>query len=94
MGTSTMNTTLSTGGWVLVTNRESYTVSFFISSYRTKTDESEGSVWVQTDSLGIQISFYLHLTSGARYSGVPQKVFMVAVSVMPSLQRPKSVILM
>lgn len=34
------------------------------------------------------------LTSGARYSGVPQKVFMVAVSVMPSLQRPKSVILM
>lgn len=33
-------------------------------------------------------------TSGARYSGVPQKVFMVAASVMPSLQRPKSVIFM
>lgn len=33
-------------------------------------------------------------TSGARYSGVPQKVFMVAPSVMPSLHRPKSVILM
>lgn len=33
------------------------------------------------------------VTSGARYSGVPQKVFMVAVSVMPSLQSPKSVIL-
>lgn len=40
---------------------------------------------------------YTHLkkniTSGARYSGVPQKVFMVAASVMPSLQSPKSVIL-
>lgn len=35
-----------------------------------------------------------HVTSGARYSGVPQKVFMVAASVIPSLQRPKSVILM
>lgn len=34
------------------------------------------------------------LTSGARYSGVPQKVFMVAASVMPSLHRPKSVIFM
>lgn len=34
-----------------------------------------------------------NVTSGARYSGVPQKVFMVAASVMPSLQRPKSVIL-
>ena len=33
-------------------------------------------------------------TSGARYSGVPQKVFMVAPSLMPSLHRPKSVILM
>lgn len=32
------------------------------------------------------------VTSGARYSGVPQKVFMVAASVMPSLHRPKSVI--
>lgn len=34
-----------------------------------------------------------NITSGARYSGVPQKVFMVAASVMPSLQSPKSVIL-
>lgn len=34
------------------------------------------------------------VTSGARYSGVPQKVFMVAASVIPSLHRPKSVILM
>lgn len=34
------------------------------------------------------------VTSGARYSGVPQKVFMVAASVMPSLHRPKSVIFM
>lgn len=33
-------------------------------------------------------------TSGARYSGVPQNVFMVAASVMPSLHKPKSVILM
>lgn len=33
-------------------------------------------------------------TSGARYSGVPQKVFMVAPSLMPSLHSPKSVILM
>lgn len=33
-------------------------------------------------------------TSGARYSGVPQNVFMVASLVMPSLHRPKSVILM
>ncbi len=33
-------------------------------------------------------------TSGARYSGVPQNVFMVASSVIPSLQRPKSVIFM
>ncbi|KAM8918793.1 LOW QUALITY PROTEIN: uncharacterized protein AAEQ78_026265 [Lycaon pictus] len=30
-------------------------------------------------------------TSGARYSGIPQKVFMVAPSLMPSLHRPKSV---
>lgn len=34
------------------------------------------------------------LTSGARYSGVPQKVFIVAPSVMPSLHKPKSVIFM
>ena len=34
------------------------------------------------------------VTSGARYSGVPQKVFMVAPSVMPSLHSPKSVIFM
>lgn len=33
-------------------------------------------------------------TSGARYSGVPQNVFMVAASVIPSLQSPKSVIFM
>lgn len=33
-------------------------------------------------------------TSGARYSGVPQKVFMVAPSVTPSLHSPKSVIFM
>lgn len=45
------------------------------------------------------INVYTHIkkkkniTSGARYSGVPQKVFMVAASVMPSLQSPKSVIL-
>lgn len=37
--------------------------------------------------------FLKSVTSGARYSGVPQKVFMVAASVMPSLQSPKSVIL-
>ncbi len=34
----------------------------------------------------------LRSTSGARYSGVPQNVLMVASSVIPSLQRPKSVI--
>lgn len=34
------------------------------------------------------------LTSGAKYSGVPQKVFIVAPSVMPSLHKPKSVIFM
>lgn len=34
------------------------------------------------------------VTSGAKYSGVPQKVFMVAPSVIPSLHSPKSVILM
>lgn len=34
------------------------------------------------------------VTSGARYSGVPQNVFMVAPSVIPSLHRPKSVIFM
>lgn len=33
-------------------------------------------------------------TSGARYSGVPQKVFIVAPSLIPSLHRPKSVIFM
>lgn len=33
-------------------------------------------------------------TSGARYSGVPQNVFIVAASVIPSLQSPKSVIFM
>ena len=43
--------------------------------------------------VGLRIIVITH-ASGARYSGVPQKVFMVAVSVMPSLQRPKSVILM
>ena len=34
------------------------------------------------------------LTSGARYSGVPQKVRVVAPYVISSLQRPKSVSLM
>lgn len=33
-------------------------------------------------------------TSGARYSGVPQNVFIVAPSLIPSLHSPKSVILM
>ena len=33
------------------------------------------------------------LTSGARYSGVPQKVLVVAPYVISSLHRPKSVIL-
>jgi hypothetical protein len=32
-------------------------------------------------------------TSGARYSGVPQKVLVVVSWPMPSLHRPKSVIL-
>lgn len=38
------------------------------------------------------VLFFLGPTSGARYSGVPQNVFMVAASVIPSLQSPKSVI--
>lgn len=37
---------------------------------------------------------WVRSTSGARYSGVPQNVFIVASLVMPSLHRPKSVILM
>ena len=41
-----------------------------------------------------QIAPLGELTSGARYSGVPQKVFVMSPYEMPSLHRPKSVILM
>lgn len=47
-----------------------------------------------TEKMGGKNQKKKKVTSGARYSGVPQKVFMVAASVMPSLQRPKSVIFM
>lgn len=42
----------------------------------------------------VQKMYILNHTSGARYSGVPQNVFIVAASVIPSLQSPKSVIFM
>jgi len=34
------------------------------------------------------------LTSGAKYSGVPQNVFVVAPKAISSLHKPKSVIFM
>lgn len=40
---------------------------------------------------GKRIHTSLRMTSGARYSGVPQNVFVVSVARRPSLERPKSV---
>lgn len=55
--------------------------------------ENKCKLLVETMSVWENVSACVkQLTSGARYSGVPQKVFMVASGVMPSLQRPKSVI--
>jgi len=41
-----------------------------------------------------KIKSFQFLTSGAKYSGVPQNVFVVDPKRISSLQRPKSVILM
>lgn len=51
-------------------------------------------IMLVTKHIDVRVHSHCGVTSGARYSGVPQKVFIVAPSVIPSLHSPKSVIFM